>query len=194
MKIRAWHVVLVIMVIIGVWGVGFYNSLVSLEEGANQKWADVKVQYQRRADVIPQLVATVEGVAGFEKSTYTAVTEARTGWLNSQKTPDVRDDLVSARSFDSALSRLLVSVENYPQLKANENFLSLQAQIEGTENRISVARRDYNQIATLLNVRVRRFPGNLVAGVLGFDKRELFESDEGSEKAPEIDFDFNTQK
>jgi LemA protein len=189
MKIRAWHIGLLVIVIFGFWFMSSYNGLVNLDENVNQKWSDVGVQYQRRADLVPQLVATVKGVAGFERETYEAVTEARTGWLNSQKTPTVQDDLVAARSFDSALSRLLVSVENYPDLKASESFLTLQAQLEGTENRISVARGDYNSVATTLNKSVRRFPTNLISGMLGFEKRELFESDSGSDKAPVIDFE-----
>jgi LemA protein len=190
MKIRAWHIIFIVFFVLGFWFVGIYNVLVGLDEDVNQKWSDVNVQYQRRADVIPQLVETVKGVAGFEKSTYEAVTKARTSWLNAQKTSTVQDDLVAARSFDSALSRLLVSVENYPQLKANESFLTLQAQIEGTENRVAVARKDYNAIATSLNKKVRRFPARFIASTFGFEKRELFQSDGGADEAPKIDFEF----
>jgi LemA protein len=187
MNIKGWHIGLGLAVVLIIWIGGSYNSLVGLDVNVDTQWAQVQTDYQRRVDLIPNLVATVEGVADFERDTYTAVTEARTKWLNAQG--GSRSEQVTAASgFDSALSRLLVTVENYPQLKANENFLTLQSQLEGTENRVAVSRKDYNKAVGILNVQIRRFPSNLVAGLFGFEKGDLFESDEGANKAPVVDF------
>jgi len=187
MKLRAWHIIVGLVVILVIWLISGYNSLVGLDEQVDGQWAQVETQYQRRVDLIPNLVATVEGVADFERETYIAVTEARTKWLNSQGQPR-SDRIAAAGGFDSALARLLVTVENYPQLKANESFLTLQAQLEGTENRVAVARKDFNESVRALNVRVRRFPTNIVAGLFGFDKEAFFEAAEGSDVVPTVDF------
>lgn len=169
-----------------------YNNLVVLDEGVQASWSQVENQYQRRADLIPNLVATVKGVADFEKETYTAVTEAR---ANATKTDiNVKDAAAMAEfqsqqsGISSALSRLLVAVENYPQLKANENFKELQVQLEGTENRISTERMRFNETVKVYNVKVRQFPTNILAGIFGFEKANLFAAEEGADTAPEVAF------
>ena len=187
-------IVIFLFLIIG-WGVGVYNDLVSLDEGVAQAWSQVENQYQRRADLIPNLVNTVKGVANFEKETYTAVAEARSKVNNIKLTPDMLSDPNALKRFQaaqdnlgSALSRLLVTVERYPQLKANENFLQLQAQLEGTENRISVERRRFNQIVQQYNMKIRRFPGNIIANFAGFREKQYFKAVQGAEKAPKVQF------
>lgn len=190
-----WGWAVGVVVLLAFWVIGVYNGLIGMRTGIESSWAQVEVQYQRRADVVPQLVATVQGAADFEQSTLTAVTEARTNWLNTQNNPNASlgDQIKSANAFDSALSRLLVSVEAYPQLKATENFQTLQDQLEGTENRISVARKDFNDSVAPYNVKVQRFPGNIVANIFGFEKYPFFEAAEGSAIAPAVNFDFNKQ-
>lgn len=180
--------VLAVLVVLGVWVVGSYNSLVSLDVGIDTAWSQVQVQYQRRFDVIPNLVETVKGVANFEQSTYVAVTEARSAWAKSMQSGTRTEQIAATGQVESALSRLLVSVENYPQLKANENFSTLQAQIEGTENRVTVARKDFNDAVRPYNEKVRRFPGMIVARLFGFDVEPFFDSQEGAESAPKVNF------
>ena len=189
--------VVILVVIIGavLWGVGIYNNLVSLDEEVQQSWSQVENQYQRRADLIPNLVNTVKGVANFEKETYTAVTEARSKVNQIKLTSDMLNNPQAFQKFQaaqdglsSALSRLLVTVERYPQLKANENFLQLQAQLEGTENRISVERRKFNQVVQKYNTKIRRFPDNFIAGVGGFTEKQYFKSTEGAAKPPKVQF------
>ncbi|PJE76515.1 LemA family protein [Candidatus Uhrbacteria bacterium CG10_big_fil_rev_8_21_14_0_10_48_16] len=174
------------------WLVGTYNEFVTLRTSADSGWAQVETQYQRRADLIPQLVATVEGAAGFEKSLLVEVTEARTNWLNTQSSSTAtREDQISAsNSFDSALSRLLVTMEAYPAVTATENFVALQSQLEGTENRIAVARKDYNDLVRLYNTAIQLIPGRFVAGMFGFIAYPYFESAEGTEVAPIVEFEF----
>jgi LemA protein len=182
---------LIIVFAIGavLWGVGIYNGFVGMDEGVQTAWSQVEVQYQRRADLVPQLVSTVEGAADFEASTLQAVTEARTNWLNAGE-GSIEDQMSAANSFDSALSRLLVTVESYPTLSATENFLTLQAELEGTENRVAVARFDYNTEAKGFNTAIKKVPAMLIANLFGFDAYPYFESDEGSEEAPAVEFDF----
>ncbi len=177
------------------WGVGVYNSIVTMEEGVTQSWSQVENQYQRRADLIPNLVSTVKGVANFEKETYTAVTEARAKVGQMNVSSEILNDPAAFKKFQAAqgelsgaLSRLLVAVENYPQLKANENFLQLQAQLEGTENRISVERRKFNQAVQAFNTKIRKFPASFVASFGNFTKKEYFQAEAGSEKAPKVEF------
>lgn len=190
-------IILIIVLVVGVWIFGSYNGLVQLREETRTAWANVETQYQRRADLVPQLVSTVQGAADFEQSTLTAVTEARAS--ASQTNVDISDAQslaayqASQGELSSALSRLLVTVESYPDIKANENFLSLQSQLEGTENRISVARTDYNTVAQRYRVRIKSLPTVLYAGLLGFDEVALFEAAEGSSEAPEIDFSFDAE-
>lgn len=181
-------VVGVIILGFGGWIVGKYNGMISSNLTVEQRWSDVETQYQRRFDLIPNVQATVEGAADFEKSTFTAVTEARSAWAKANATPGREDDIAALNNFDSAISRLLVSVESYPQLRATEAFNSLITTLEGTENRISQARRQYNEAVTTYNTMIRVFPNNVIAGLFSFEKEDLFESAEGSELAPKIDF------
>lgn len=178
-----------VLILAGFWVSTTHNSLVGMEESIDEAWGQVQVQYQRRYDLIPNLVETVKGVANFEKETYQAVTEARSAWAGSMKTNDRSAQIEATQNVESALARLLVTVENYPNLKAQVNFSTLQAQIEGTENRVSVARKDYNERITPFNTKVRRFPTLLIAGMLGFDELDFFGSDEGADKAPAVNFD-----
>jgi LemA protein len=184
-----------LIVIIGGWLSGQYNSLVTSQEGVNQAWAQVENVYQRRADLIPNLVETVKGAAAFEKDTFTEVAEARARVGSIQLTPEMLEDPSALKQFEaaqgqltSALSRLLAVAENYPQLKANQNFLDLQSQLEGTENRITVERRTFNQVAQTYNTKIRVFPTSLLAGMFGFAPRSYFEAAPGSEKAPVVKF------
>lgn len=175
--------------------VNYQNKFVDLDENANKAFADLQSDYQRRADLIPNLVATVKGVADFEQETITAVTQARARATSinidpSNVTPDQLAAFQKAQSgLSSSLGRLLVVSENYPQLRANENFRELQVQLEGTENRIKVARNKYNEAVTKYNKAVRSFPGNLFSGLFGFDRREPFQADENAQNAPTVNFD-----
>ncbi|HOX83020.1 MAG TPA: LemA family protein [Chryseolinea sp.] len=173
---------------------GRYNTMVELSESIPKEWAQVETQYQRRADLIPNLVNTVKGYADFEQETLTKVIEARASATQvkidpSNITPEALAQFQQAQSgVSSALSRLLVVAENYPDLKANQNFLDLQAQLEGTENRIAVARTRFNEVVQPYNVYIKRFPSNMLAGMYGFTAKGYFEAAEGSEKAPTVAF------
>ena len=177
-----------------------YNRLVNLQTDVDTKWADVQTQYQRRADLIPNLVNTVSGAANFEKSTLVEVTNARASVgrvrLDPNKAPtdaaQLQEFQAAQGQLSNALSRLLVVVERYPELRANQNFLSLQAQLEGTENRISVERGNFNSAVQNYNVAVRSFPTNLVAGMLGFAPRPFFTAQTGAERPPPVQFDFGS--
>src|SRR5262245_17826690 len=179
---------------------GSYNSLVGLDQNVNKKWGDVQTVYQRRTDLIPNLVNTVQGAANFEKSTLTDITNARASvgrvQLDPNKAPTDAAQLEQFQAaqgqLSNALSRLLVVVERYPELKSNQNFLSLQAQLEGTENRISVERNNFNGAVQDFNVAVRRFPTNLIAGMLGFPPKPFFTAQPGAEKPPPVQFNFNS--
>ena len=177
-----------------------YNGLVTIDQRVNTAWANVQTQYQRRYDLIPNLVNTVAGAANFEKSTLTEVTNARAS-VGSVKIDPTKapTDTTQMQQFEAAqtqlggaLSRLLVVAENYPQLRATENFQSLQVQIEGTENRIGASRQDYNEVVQTYNTMVRRFPTVLIAGMLGFNPRPPFSSQAGAEKAPTVNFNFGS--
>jgi LemA protein len=180
-------------------GCGTYNRLVTLEQNVNKKWADVQSVYQRRADLIPNLVSTVAGAANFEKSTLTEVTNARASVgqvkLDPSKAPTDAAELEKFQQaqgqLSTALSRLLVVSENYPQLRATEGFQKLQAQIEGTENRISVERNNFNKAVQDYNTTLERFPTNMLNKMFGFKPRPFFNAAPGAEKAPEVRFDFN---
>jgi len=188
--------VIILLVVFTIsWATGKYNSFVGLNENVKSAWSQVENVYQRRADLVPNLVATVKGVANFEKETYTAVTEARAKVGQIKLTADQLSDPAMIQKFQaaqdglgSALSRLLVVSENYPQLKANENFLQLQAQLEGTENRITVERQKYNQVAQEYNTAIKKFPGVIVANFGGFKEKEYFKAAAGSEQAPKVQF------
>lgn len=191
---RTWIIIIaVVVIIIAICGTS-YNSMVSQQEAVSTAWSNVENQYQRRSDLIPNLVNTVKGYATHEKETFDAVTSARA--KATQTTVDI-DDLTPEKlaayqkaqgEVGSALSRLLAITENYPDLKANENFKELQTQLEGTENRITVARREFNQATQAYNTSIRRFPRNILANMFGFEKRPYFEAAEGAEKAPEVKF------
>ena len=187
-------IIIVVAVIAVIWGISGYNGLVSMDEGVQTKWADVETQYQRRADLIPNLVNTVKGYAAHESETLQAVVEARAKATSMNIDPSnmsaeqIANFQKAQDGVSSALSRLLVTVEKYPDLKANENFKELQVQLEGTENRISVARRDYNESARRYNTTLRSFPKNILAGMFGFEKKAYFEAQEGSEQAPTVQF------
>jgi LemA protein len=159
--------------------------MVAQEQAVNQTWAQVETQYQRRFDLIPNLQAAVEGAANFEKSTFTAVTEARTKWMAGQT---INDKVAAANDFNSALSRLLVTVESYPQLKATQQFADFMVSLEGTENRVAVARKDFNDTATVFNITIKSFPTNLLAGFFGFSEKALFKSSQDAANAPKVKF------
>ena len=190
-------VLVVLAVIIGGSLVSKYNGFVSLEESVEGQWGNVENVYQRRADLIPNLVETVKGYAAHERETLDAVisARARATQMQAQITPETLNNPELLQQFQAAqgqlgaaLGRLMVVMERYPDLKANQNFLDLQAQLEGTENRIAVERRRFNDLSRDFNTAIRRFPGNILAGMFGFEKRSYFEADEGSEKAPAVSF------
>lgn len=171
-----------------------YNNMVTMQEGVTAQWSQVENVYQRRSDLIPNLVSTVKGYADFEKETLTQVIEARAKATAVNINPE-KLDAQSLQTFQnaqsglsSALSRLMVVVEKYPELKANQGFLDLQAQLEGTENRITVERQKFNQTAQSYNTFIRTFPKNIFAGMFGFEKKAYFEAEKGAEKAPQVQF------
>ena len=189
-------IIVLLVAFAGCAGCGTYNGLVSLDEGVERSWADVESQYQRRADLIPNLVNTVRGAADFEQETLESVTSARARATSINITADdlgnpekMQQYMAAQQQLGQSLGRLLAVAENYPQLRATEAFRDLQAQLEGTENRINVARRDYNGAVQGYNTAVRRFPANMIAGMFGFDRRTPFEADEGADRAPEVNFD-----
>ena len=177
--------VLGIVVILLIIGFSSYNSLVSAEENASEKLSTVDVYMTRRADLIPNLVSTVKGYAAHETAIYTELANARAALAGSTT---AEDKFAANEAMDSALSRLLVVVENYPDLKASEQFTALQDQLEGSENRIATARNDYNQAVKAYNVKVRRFPGNIIASMFGFEKMPLYEAPESNEQVPSVEF------
>ena len=188
-------VVLLALGILVAWGISSYNNMISLDQAVIQQWSQVENQYQRRADLIPNLVNTVKGYADFEKEVLTQVTEARARVSQLNITPEVLNDPQAFAKFQSlqgelsgALSRLLVTVENYPQLKANENFLQLQAQLEGTEDRISVERRKFNEVVQSYNTTIKRFPASMLAGMFGFGEKQYFKAVQGAETPPKVEF------
>ncbi|MEO5914419.1 MAG: LemA family protein [Luteolibacter sp.] len=198
---KIWIVLIAIVglvVVLGLSVAGSYNGLVGKQQGVDAAWANVLNQYQRRADLVPNLVKTVQGSADFEKSTLEAVVNARASvgkvTVDPGKSPEDPATLQKFQEaqgqFTSALSRLLVVAENYPDLKASAGFRDLQAQLEGTENRISVERGRFNDVAKEYNTGVRSFPAVLFAGIFGFHPKPYFQSDAGAEKAPDVKFDF----
>lgn len=187
-------ILIAVVAVVAIWAVMGYNSLVGLQEGVENKWSNVETQYQRRADLIPNLVSTVKGYAAHEKETLEGVIAARSKatqiTVNADDlTPEKLAEYQKAQGqVTSALGKLLALTENYPDLKANQQFLELQAQLEGTENRITVARKEFNDTAKEYNTAIRRFPKNLLAGMFGFDRRPYFEAQEGADVAPKVEF------
>ncbi|MBC7829251.1 MAG: LemA family protein [Chitinophagaceae bacterium] len=196
MKTRNLTIIIIIgaILLLGGCGCGRYNDMVTQDENVKAKWANVQSDYQRRADLIPNLVNTVKGAANFEQTTLTQVIEARAKAtsvnVNAEDlTPEKIAQFQQAQAqLSGALSRLLVTVEQYPELKANQNFLDLQKQLEGTENRIKVSRNDFNTAVQSYNNTVRKFPNNIFAGMFGFKPRAPFTADPGAERAPEVKF------
>lgn len=194
MKNKTLWIVLGVVAVVVVWAIVSYNGLVTKQEKVSEAWANVETVYQRRADLIPNLVATVKGYAAHEEQTLMAVTEARakSTSLNidpTTATPEQMAEWTKAQNeVGSAIGRLIAISESYPDLKANQNFMDLQKQLEGTENRISTERREYNQKVRDFNASIRRFPTNLIASMFGFEKMEMFEAQEGAEVAPVVAF------
>ena len=193
---KKWLVPLIVVGAVVIWAVSGYNSIVSLRNNAKTAWSKVESSYQRRNDLIGNLVKTVQGAADFEKSTLTEVINARAKATSvninaGDLTPENMAQFQQAQTgLSGALSKLLVSVERYPDIKANQNFLELQSQLEGTENRINVARDRYNDEVNKYDTKIDKFPGVLLAGVFGFDQMPRYKSDPGSEKVPDVDFKF----
>ena len=194
---KGWIILIVVVLVILLlfsWGSRSYNNLVTKSQVVEQQWAQVENVYQRRSDLIPNLVNTVKGVANFEQKTLTAVIEARAKATSVQINPKNLDE-ASLQRFQSAqdnvsssLARLMVVVENYPQLKATQNFSELQAQLEGTENRITVERMKLNEVVQDYNIQLKRFPTNIFASMFGFSQKAYFKAVQGAEKAPQVQF------
>ncbi|MFP4845369.1 LemA family protein [Winogradskyella sp. PE311] len=194
---KKWILPLIIIALLIFWGVGVNNKAVTLDENVSESWSNVESSYQRRNDLIGNLVKTVQGAADFEKNTLTAVIEARAKAtsINIDPTNITPEKLAQFNKvqggLSGALKSLLVTVERYPDLKANQNFIELQSQLEGTENRIDVARTRFNEAVKPYNTYVRAFPRSFIAKIAGFDKKAYFESEDGAENAPDVEFDFN---
>ena len=193
-KNKGLIITIVVIVLVALWGILSYNGLVGMDENVSNQWANVETQYQRRSDLIPNLVNTVKGYAKHESQTLEAVMAARSQATQvkidpSNCTPQQLAAYQKAQGdVTTALCKLLAITENYPDLKANQNFLELQSQLEGTENRINVARKDFNDAAKEYNVAIRRFPKSILAGMFGFEKKNYFEAEAGAEKAPKVEF------
>lgn len=193
-KNKGLIITIVVIALVAIWGISSYNGLVSMDENVSNQWANVKTQYQRRSDLIPNLVNTVKGYAKHESETLESVMAARSQATQvkidpSNCTPQQLAAYQKAQGdVTTALGKLLAITENYPDLKANQNFLELQSQLEGTENRINVARKDFNDTAKKYNTSLRRFPRNIIASMFGFEKRNYFEAEAGAEKAPKVEF------
>lgn len=194
MKKSGIIIIVAVLAVLIFWGIGSYNGLVASQEKLEKSWADVQSQYKRRADLISNLVETVKGYAQHESGTLEAVINARSRATQitvdpNNLTPEKLQEFQAAQGeLSNALGRLLLLRESYPDLKANENFLSLQTQLESTENRIAVAREAFNQEVQTYNTAVRRFPKNIIAGMFGFERKPTFKAEEGAEKAPEVKF------
>lgn len=193
-KNKGLIITVVVIALVAIWGISSYNGLVSMDENVSNQWANVETQYQRRSDLIPNLVNTVKGYAKHESQTLESVMQARSQATQvkidpSNCTPQQLAAYQKAQGdVTTALGKLLAITENYPDLKANQNFLELQSQLEGTENRINVARKDFNDTAKKYNTSLRRFPRNIIASMFGFEKRAYFEAEAGAEKAPKVEF------
>ena len=198
---RKWLIPVIILVVIVFalyrWAVGFNNTAVQFEADAKTAWSNVESSYQRRNDLIGNLVKTVQGAADFERGTLTDVIEARakatstTIDANNLSAENLAAFQQAQTGLSSALSRLLVTVERYPDIKANQNFLELQTQLEGTENRINVERNRFNETVNIYDVHIKKFPNSILAGLFGFDEMPRYQSDPGADQAPEVEFDFD---
>ena len=193
-KSFGWIVIIGLLAILGLWVMNTYNKLVEHEETVESAWSQVENQYQRRADLVPNLVATVKGYASHEQETFERTMEARAKATQitidpTNATPEQLAAFQAAQGeLSQALGRLMAVAESYPELKANENFRDLQSQLEGTENRCTVARQQFNEEARQFNTIVRRFPGNIIAGIFGFEKKPYFEAEEDAKHAPKVEF------
>jgi len=182
---KAWIIVLAVLVLLGISAIGSYNNLVQLNESTNGKWSQVDVQLQRRADLIPNLVSTVKGYAAHEQGILNNLADARSRLVGAQ---GAAEKAAANDELSSTLSRLLVIVENYPNLKADANFRQLQDELAGTENRIATARKDYNDSVQIYNAKIKTFPNSIWASMLGFSARDYFQADAASKTAPEVKF------
>jgi LemA protein len=193
-KFLPWIIILGVLAVLAIWGISSYNSIITAEENVSTAWSQVENQYQRRADLIPNLVETVKGYTSHESSTLENVVAARAKatQITIDPTNATPEQLVAFQNaqgeLSQALGRLMAITENYPDLKANKNFEALQSQLEGTENRITVARNNFNEETRRYNTLIRRFPSNIIANMLGSEKRPYFESAEGSNQAPKVQF------
>ena len=199
-KTLVWVALLAAVAMCAIWMVGGYNKMVTAEENVENAWGQVQAQYQRRMDLIPSIVSSVQGLADAERLTFTEVMEARSKATAVTIDPSnmTEEQLANFQrvqgELQSSLSRLLVTIEKYPELKTHKEVHALIVELEGTANRITVARNNFNDVAKEFNTLVRRFPNNIVAGMFGFEKKPYFKADEGAEKAPEVKFDFNKKE
>ena len=194
MKFPKWAIAVAVIVLLAIWGISKYNGLITIDQNVKNKWSQVENQYQRRSDLIPNLVNVVKGYTSHERETLEGVINARSKATSTTINANDMDEAALQRfqqnqdALSSALSRLMVVVEKYPELKANEQFQSLMVQLEGTENRIATARKDFNDAAKDYNTKIRKFPASLVASITGFRTRPYFTAQAGSDVAPVVDF------
>ncbi len=188
MSFKPWMIIVAIVVVIAGWAASGYNGMIASSGNVKAKWATVEASYQRRFDLIPNLVNSVKGASKFEQDTFRQITEARTGWTSAESTGDRSQQIAAAQKLDSIYAGLRINVEAYPNLKATDAYRDLMTQLEGTENRITVAREDYNTAVMEYNIRVMRFPGNILAAVFGFQPETSFQSTPGAENAPAVSF------
>jgi LemA protein len=194
MKKKSTWIIIGVIILVVIWAIGINNKMVTMEENVSKAWGNVENVYQRRADLIPNLVNTVKGYAAHETSTFEAVVNARAKATSITVNPEdmtaeqLKEFQKAQNEVGGALGRLIAISESYPELKANENFKELQAQLEGTENRIAVERRNFNESANGYNTFIRKFPQSIIAGMRGFEKKPYFEAEEGANKAPKVEF------
>lgn len=188
-KMKPWFIVGAVAVVIALWAITGYNRLITAQQNVRGQWADVEGAYQRRFDLVPNLVNTVKGASEFERKTFTEITEARSGWSKATAEGDRSAQIAAAQKFDNIYSGLRINVENYPTLNATQTYRDLMAQLEGTENRISTERADYNAAVGAYNGLVMRFPGNILANVFGFAPESMFDAAPGAETAPTVQFE-----
>lgn len=194
MKKKSTWIIIGVIILVVIWAIGINNKMVTMEENVSKAWSNVENVYQRRADLIPNLVNTVKGYAAHETSTFEAVVNARAKATSITVNPEdmtadqLKEFQKAQNEVGGALGRLIAISESYPELKANENFKELQAQLEGTENRIAVERRNFNESANGYNTFIRKFPQSIIAGMRGFEKKPYFEAEEGANKAPKVEF------